>query len=360
MLPGSQPIEALAQAFVKLTNRGLRSILGDLHKDEQGLRYLITEALADQPEETYLALVIDQFEELFTLCENEAERQVFINLLLFEAGQRHHRSVIILTMRADFYGRASHYPSLAQALTVHQMLVAPMTPNELREAILFPAAEVGLEMEKDLIMTLVQDTANEPGTLPLLQHALLELFIRRTENHILTLSAYHAIGGVRGALAHRADSVLASLSPQEQELARNIFLRLTTLGEGVSDTRRRVNRVELYPAGTDPEAIDAVLQALSDKKARLVVINEDTVEVTHEALIQEWGQLREWLEVNRDSLRIHRRVAEATEEWKANDQDDSYLFVGARLARRRGRRPRSPRARPFRAAASARRGWCGR
>ncbi|HEX9923635.1 MAG TPA: hypothetical protein VGD99_13335, partial [Anaerolineae bacterium] len=328
VLPGPKPIEALAETFIKLTGRGLRSLLDDLQRDEQGLHYLIKETLAGESDRTYLTLVIDQFEELFTLCEREEERRDFIELLLYEATHRHHRGLIILTMRADFYGRASQYPHLAQALTVHQMLVAPLTQAELREAILLPAEEVGLELEKELALALVQDTVNEPGALPLLQHALLELFNRKTDDDVLTMAAYQAIGEVRGALAYRADSILAGLEPEQQKLAQNIFLRLTTLGEGASDTRRRVNREELYPAGADPEAIDTVLQALAGQEARLIVTAEETVEVTHEALIQQWGQLRQWLEENRDWLRLHRQVTEAAKEWQANERDDSYLFRG--------------------------------
>ncbi len=329
--PGPDPLESLAQVLAGLTGRGLPSLLADLQTGPKALHQLILESLADQPEETRLVLVIDQFEEVFTLCHDEAERRAFIDHLLVEAQHRRNRGLMILTMRADFYDKAAAYKALAEVITLNQMLVSPMAENELREAILRPAEVVGLKVEKDLAQALVQDTLGAPGALPLLQHALLELFHRK-DGDLLTMKAYGEIGGVKGALAHRADSVLAGLTPAQQQVARNIFLRLTALGEGVSDTRRRVPRAELYPAGVDVAQVEAVLAALTGEKARLVVADEQTVEVTHEALIQQWGRLRVWLEENREALRTQRRLTEAAAEWVANERDPGYLYHGARLA----------------------------
>jgi WD40 repeat protein len=329
--PGPDPLESLAQTLAGLTGRGLPSLLADLQSGPKALHQLILESLADQPEEARLVLVIDQFEEVFTLCTDEAERRAFIDHLLVEAQHRRNRGLIILTMRADFYDKAAAYKALAEVITLNQMLVSPMTENELREAILRPAEVVGLKVEKDLAQALVQDTLGAPGALPLLQHALLELFHRK-DGDLLTMKAYGQIGGVKGALAHRADSVLAGLTPEQQQVAQNIFLRLTALGEGVSDTRRRVSRAELYPAGVEAAQVEAVLAALTGEKARLVVADEQTAEVTHEALIQQWGTLRTWLEENREALRTQRRLTEAADEWAANERDHSYLYTGARLA----------------------------
>lgn len=331
MRPGPRPLEALAELFVGQIGRGLAAIRAELDGGEKALYYLLTESLVGQPEVSFFVLVIDQFEEMFTLTEQENERQAFLAQLLYASQVRRNRGFIILTMRADFYAKASTYKPLAEAITRCQMLVSPMTEKELREAILLPAEAVGLEIEKDLAQALVQDSLAAPGALPLLQHALLELFHRRDGN-LLTMQAYREIGGIKGALAHRADSVMAGLTVEQQVLARNIFLRLTALGEGISDTRRRVNRVQLYPAGLDSVQVEVVLAALAGEEARLVVTDKETVEVTHEALIQQWGQLRNWLEENREVERIRQRLTEAASEWAVNERDASYLYTGARLA----------------------------
>jgi hypothetical protein len=333
ILPGPRPIDALAGALTAELERGLGPLKQELRAGPEALHDLMVESLikAEKPEEAVFVLVVDQFEELFTLCEQEPERQAFLDLLLHACQLPYNRSFVIITMRADFYARAGAYQNLANTITKNQILVASMTSHELREAILLPAEKVGLEMEAELALALIQDTAASRGALPLLQHALLELFNRRSDENVLTLAAYQEIGGVRGALAHRADSVLDKLTSEQRQLARNIFIRLTSLGEGVSDTRRRVSRDELYPVGAETGQVDAVLQALSDKNARLVVSDEQTVEVTHEALIQQWGALREWLKEDREALRTHRRLTEAAAEWEANERETSYLYSGARL-----------------------------
>ncbi|MFN8459809.1 MAG: WD40 repeat domain-containing protein, partial [Anaerolineae bacterium] len=149
--------------------------------------------------------------------------------------------------------------------------------------------------------------------------------------NLLTMTAYQQIGGIMG-VGPAIDSVYAGLTSEQQQVARNIFLRLTALGEGVSDTRRRVLRAELYPVGVGTAPVEAVLQALTGEKARLVVADEQTAEVTHEALIQQWGRLRAWLEENREAERVRQRLTEAANEWQSNGRNLGYLYRDARLA----------------------------
>ena len=272
-------------------------------------------------------LVVDQFEEVFTLCRDEAVRSAFIDALL-DAAERGTRGVIAL--RADFYGHCAAYPRLAAALKHQQELVAPMSEEELRRAIERPAEHAGLLLEPGLVEAVLRDVLGEPGALPLLSHSLLETWKRRS-GRMLTLIGYLQGGGVHGAIAKTAETVYRdALSPRHQALARNIFLRLTELGEGTEDTRRRVALSELTPRAEQREDVDEVLRTLAD--ARLVMIGEGSVEVAHEALIRHWPTLREWLDEDRAGRLVHRRLTEAAQEWEASGRDLALLYRGTRLS----------------------------
>ena len=204
-----------------------------------------------------------------------------------------------------------------------------MSEEELRRVIEEPAKRGGWELEPGLVEMLLQDVGDEPGALPLLSHALLETWKRR-RGRTMTLAGYAASGRVQGAIAKTADEVYGhELAPEQQAIARNIFLRLTELGEGSQDTRRRVMLSDLIPQDQSAEAVQGVLQKLAD--ARLVTTSEGEAEVAHEALIREWPALRAWLEEDREALRVQRRLGEAAHEWETNSQDESYLYRGARL-----------------------------
>lgn len=188
---------------------------------------------------------------------------------LAEASRLHSQSVIALTIRLDFFGHVSSHPQLAQAVTTHQIFVPPMTEKELRDAILLPADTVGLEMEEGLSMALVQHTMLAPGRLPLLQHALLELFRRKTDDHVMTFDAYEEIGGVEEALTQRAEKIYKDLSEPQKELARKIFIELVDIDEEEGRyTSRRVSRASLDDLD-DPTEVETVPQHLSDEYARL-------------------------------------------------------------------------------------------
>ena len=271
-------------------------------------------------------LVVDQFEEAFTLCRDEEERRAFIDALLDSV----HRARVVIVLRADFYGHCAAYPRLASALEDKQALVGPMTEEELRRAIERPAEHAALVLEPGVVEGLLRDVAGQPGGLPLLSHSLLETWKRRS-GRLLTVIGYLQSGGVQGAIAKTAETIYRdALSPEQQRLARTIFLRLTELGDGTEDTRRRVSIAELVPRAEQEEQVGEVLRTLAD--SRLVTIGEGTVEVAHEALIRHWPTLREWLDEDREGRLLHRRLTEAAHEWEALDRDPGALFRGARLA----------------------------
>ena len=199
-----------------------------------------------------------------------------------------------------------------------------MTQADLRRAIEQPAAEAGLVLEPGLADSMLDDLGDEPGALPLLSHALLETFERRS-GHTLTVAGYVESGGVRGAIAKTAETVFDGLEPAQQAIARRVFLDLTEIGDASEPTRRPVNRSEVADAPTED-----VIDVLAD--ARLVTVGEDTVQVAHEALIRYWPTLRRWLDENRESLRLRRRLTQAASEWDALDRDPGALYRGARLA----------------------------
>ncbi len=272
-------------------------------------------------------LVVDQFEEVFTLCRDEEERSAFIEALLDAATDK---ARVIVALRADFYGHCTAYPRLASALEERQALVGPMSAEELRRAIERPGAQAGLVLEPGVVEGILRDVAGQPGALPLLSHSLLETWKRRS-GRMLTVIGYLQSGGVHGAIAKTAETVYReALSAEQQALARSIFLRLTELGEGTEDTRRRVSLAELVPRRGQEAEVDEVLRTLAD--ARLVTIGKGTVEVAHEALIRHWPTLREWLDEDREGRLLHRRLTEAAQEWESLGRDPGALFRGMRLA----------------------------
>jgi WD40 repeat protein/class 3 adenylate cyclase len=266
-------------------------------------------------------LVVDQFEELFTLCHEEDERERFIDDLLRYPGP------VVIGMRADFYGRCAAHPALAEAVASHQLLLGPMNDDELREVVVEPAVRSGLHVEEALVDHLVHEVAREPGALPLLSHSLLATWEAR-DGRTLTLEAYQRTGGVRAAIATTADRVLESFDARQRALARRVLLRLVEPGEAVEDTRRRASMAEF--AGPDEQEVSAVIARATE--ARLVTVDEGSVQLAHEALIREWPQLQQWLDEDRAALRIHRHLTAAAESWAAAGRDPGELYRGQRLA----------------------------
>jgi DNA-binding SARP family transcriptional activator/WD40 repeat protein len=268
-----------------------------------------------------LLLAVDQFEETFTLCRDQAERALFLAALVAAVGDPLQEATVVLAVRADFYGRCAEDPELAALLGDGQMLVGAMRRDELRRAIELPADRAGLEVEPELVEALLTDTADEPGALPLLSTALLELWQHRDGSR-LGLAGYERTGGVQGAVARMAERAYGRLEGDQQRVARRIFLRLAGDGEDGVRVRRRVPLDEL-------EA-DRVLDLLAD--SRLVTVSEGSAEVAHEALLREWPRLRGWLEEDADGRRLHAHLMHAAREWSRDDRDRGGLYRGARLA----------------------------
>jgi WD40 repeat protein/ABC-type branched-subunit amino acid transport system substrate-binding protein/DNA-binding SARP family transcriptional activator len=320
LTPTMHPLDALTASLVPNGDRA--SLLEELSRDPRGLARFIAGT------RRRVALVVDQFEELFTLCEAPFEREAFAENLLAAAALDGPTRVVI-ALRADFYAHCSRYPSLRAAVAEHQEYVGPLDATELQRAIEAPAARGGWQLEPGLVELLLRDVGEEPGALPLLSHALLETW-RRRHGRRLTLAGYTASGGVQGAIAQTADSVFAEqLTPEQQAIARRVFLRLTELGEGTQDTRRRALLDELYRCSEEEVEVLTVLQVLAE--ARLVTLGGGTAEVAHEALIREWSRLREWLAEDRDNLRTQRQLSAAAREWDRLGHESGSLYRGARL-----------------------------
>lgn len=334
--PGTHPLEELAVELAQITRRDeISPLLKALEQDERELHLQVRLSLRNRPETARVCLVIDQFEELFTLCRDRTERERFINSLRYAATVVGGQAVVVLTMRADFIAQATEYSSLAELLSGHQFLVSPMESEDLRRAIEKPALMTGARFEDGLVEQILQDTGREPGALPLLEHALLQTWEHRQADNLLTFAAYRTIGGVQGALAKHADSVYDNLSATEQDITRRLLLRLTQVGEGTEDTRRRATREELQTGEEEQQALESVNKQLTD--ARLLVTSgdqhTDTVDVAHEALIRGWPRLRKWIDESREALRLYRRIAEATREWVRLQHDEGALYRGSLLTK---------------------------
>jgi WD40 repeat protein len=307
--PGEHPLDELRRVLLSGANDPL------------------TEALDALPAEGRLLLAVDQLEEVFTACSSEAERAAFAEMLARAAADPERRAVVVVALRADFYGRFAAYPGLADSLGANQVLVGPLRASELRRVIELPASRVGLQVEPELTDALVEDVEGEPGALPLLSTALLELWQKR-DNDRLTLAAYRESGGVHGAVARLAESTYARVPDERKPLVRAVVLRLVGGGEGDAVTRRRAPLAELDLERNEDTA--GVLAMLTD--SRLVTVDDGFVEVAHEALLREWPRLREWIDEDAEGRRLRRHITQAASEWDATGRDQGELYRGARLA----------------------------
>ncbi|MEZ4735884.1 MAG: SH3 domain-containing protein [Caldilineaceae bacterium] len=332
--PSVHPLKALAVTLTRESESvtAATTLLNDLAQDERSLDLYVNRLLSQRSAQTRapddrLLLIVDQFEELFTLCRDKEERRCFVANLL-QAAAPDGVTMVVLTLRADFYAQCAEFEALRLALASRQQYIGPMQRDELRRAIEEPARLGQWEFEQGLVDLLLEDVDEEPGALPLLSNALLETWQRR-QGRTMTLAGYTAAGRVQGAIAQTANQVYGEMSQAQQQLTRNIFLRLTQLGEGTQDTRRRVELDELFPQQEDPHLTEGVLKLLTD--SRLITTYDDEAEVAHEALIREWPTLRAWLNENREGLRLHRQLTEAAQEWDQLERDLGALLRGRRL-----------------------------
>ncbi len=345
LTPGDQPLRTLATQLATVAPLPNRLKLVDelediLKKRDDGLLTAYTTLFAENPKP--LLLVIDQFEQIFShrpqdtveLWQQEVER-FFVNLT-HAARHSAQRVYIVITLRADFLDDCLHFPTLKSLLQDHQLLLGPLNESALREAIVRPAQEVHAYFQTGLVGTILRDVQAQPNALPLLQQALSEVWKRR-RGPWLTFEGYEESGGVHGALRHCANDVYRKLDNEQRELARTIFLRLVSREEGVRKPERvryagrRVLRAELYPVGVASEKVDAVLQVLSGAEARLIMADQETVELTHDSLIVHWNELQAWLREEDEDFDIHRRLTLAAQQWGARKRREEFLYRGKQL-----------------------------
>ena len=337
MVPGTHPLEALCLALAPhFPNRSVKSIREDLEDDPaRGLHLLASQLVKGSDQQ--VVLLVDQFEELFTLTTEAAERQHLIDLLVTAATEPGGPLMLVLTLRADFYDRPIAYPGLARLLLRHQCLVLPMELQELRAAVKHPAqlSDVQLTFEGNLVGDLLHEVQGQPGALPLLQFTLDLLFQRRSGS-TLTLEAYHDIGGVKGALTRQAEKTYDELPSEEhRRLSRALFVRLIDLGASEQDTTRR--RAALAEFTLDDQAETRLLRETIDAfvAARLLTANEvsgtTTIEVSHEALIREWPRLGEWMRAAREDIPLQQALSRDVAEWQQRGKPGHRLYRSAQL-----------------------------
>ena len=288
-------------------------------------------------------VIVDQFEEAFTLCSDEAVRRAFLQILHAACTPSDSGEpaplLVILGIRADFYEQCLGYPELADALQHRHMVLGPLTTAELREAVTGPAKAVGLELEPGLAELIIREVSadgpsgtHDAGVLPLLSHALLATWQRRKAGR-LTLSGYRAAGGIQGAVAATAERAWSGLDPTARTAARLLLLRLVRLGEDTQATRRRGTRRQLADESTDPNKTEESLEALVH--ARLVTLDAEAVEITHEALLHAWPRLRDWIDEDRNGNLLRQRLEDDSRAWEGSHRDTSLLYRGSRLEQAR-------------------------
>src|SRR5262245_2149171 len=337
LIPGADPLVSLARRVKPAHEPAIAwqaQHVALFEQDPAHLRRLL-EAQTSAP----AVLVVDQFEELFTLAnDQEAVRAFCANLLRLAEGGQH---TVILTLRSEFEPHVARLGDFYAAFQQGRFQVTPLSASQLREAIEEPAKMVGLKFEAGLVEALVNEILGEPAGLPLLQFTLLELWRRREKNRV-TWQAYKTLGGAREALTHVADRFYENLIPQEQEIVRRALTRLGWTDGGVEVLRNRVAREVLHKVGGTPDGTDRVLEKLVN--ARLLSLTKDELapadkvspndqfEVAHEALIRNWRRLVRWLEEERETMRQRLRLRAQAEQWRAHDKDPGGLLGGSLLA----------------------------
>ena len=334
MLPGSRPTEALLRAL-DTSSRPRRARPRRARRrwaEVADIAGALTRAAAADPRR--LLLVIDQLEELFALATDPGEPSEFLRGIAAALTGPPPRPAVVASLRADWFDRPLLSAELGALIRDAVEVVTPLTRDELARAIVRPAAAVGVELEPGLVADLEADVADRPGALPLLQFALTELF-ERAEGQRLSRESYAAIGGIAGAVGRRAETVFASLDQPARDLARQLFLRMTAVGEGRTVAARRVVVDDLRSIEAAPERVDAVLEAFG--RWRLLAFDRDprsgraTVEPAHEALLTHWPRLAGWIQEAEEALWMQARLSATATEWQATDRDPGFLLAGSRL-----------------------------
>ena len=339
LTPGAEPVESLAFALARTVTgepaplekagefeRRLRT-----RKDTgecDGLRSIVS-MLPDRSTSPVF-LLVDQFEEVFSLCDSAEQRATFIELLLYAAKDPAGHTSVIITLRSDFIGETHDHHDLNQIIAEQGVLIPAMNDLELREAIKRPAEEAGFEFDDDFLNRMIDTTKDREGALPLLQFALTRVWkgIQADQKPAETL---HEIGGVGGALAGEAQRVYESLSENDQEIARRAFLAMVQIGDGARLTRRRASVRSMVRVNDDIRHVHTVLSHFASPETRLVTLHGEAdgdyaAEITHESLIDHWPQLQQWLDVSRDDIRFQRRVDVAAQDWSERGRPAGLLW----------------------------------
>jgi AAA ATPase domain len=337
LLPGSDPLESLATVLARIATNDPTPVtktsefMAELSKANKegvfdGLRRIANTLL--EIDVSPLIVLVDQLEEIFTLCEDPVKQDVFISNLLCAAADRSKRVSVIITLRSDFLGEAQKYSQFNQLVSSQGFLVAAMSEDGLREAIAKPAEKAEHPLDLGTVNLLIEQTKGREGALPLLQFALSQIWVGLAEGKkpSETLGAT----GVGGVLVKKAQEIYERLDSQEKNIARRIFLGLVQLGEGARDTRRRVLLERIVASGDSQELVQKVIARFAHRKARFITLANDggamTVEVTHEALFDHWQQLKDWLRESRSDLRFQRRLDEAAMAWKEHGKAKGNLW----------------------------------
>lgn len=339
MLPGEHPLESLVEAFRSHPRARMGDLSAMLDSDASESLSRIVDAVAGDGR---LVLVVDQFEEVFTRCRDESAREQFLACLLGTLDRMGNRLTVVVTLRADFFGKCSEraYAGLGRRIQDSLVTVLPMSVGELRAAVVEPAHNVGLAVDEELVAEIIATVHREPGDLPLLEYTLTELWKRCRQEGRLSRSEYRRLGGVQGALEQRAEAIYQELTSDEKEAAKWIFIELTQLGEGTEDTRRRLAKETLTSMQRSPAITESTLEKLTE--ARLLVKGKaqggwhafpggiDVVDVAHESLIRSWPRVRRWIDENRGFQQWRLRLRDSALEW-AKKADNGLLLRGARL-----------------------------
>ena len=331
MVPGADPFASLQQALRSVATEERRpnpSGIGD-----EPFEQLLHRAV---PYGAPILLVIDQLEELFTLVDDDWTRQEFLHGLTRAVEDPHSGLRVAATLRADYLDRPLRSADFGQLVKRGAVAIVGMSASEIGEAITQPAAGAGVEVEPALVTQIVADVVDQPAALPLLQFALTELFELRSSDarRIMTLEDYRTLGGIDAAIASRADSAVAVLPEASRELSRRVFLRLVDVDNAGTVTRRRVRRSQLTALSED-DSVDRLLDTFG--AGRLLTFDHDpdtrepTVEVAHEALIQQWPRFQQWVREAGDGLRVQQQIAAAAATWDEQGRDDTDLVRGLRL-----------------------------
>ncbi|NGZ08911.1 MAG: TIR domain-containing protein [Nitrospira sp. LK70] len=333
IVPTDRPVHALAAILMpflepdmKETERLIETnkLAEALLSRTVALRDIVDRVLAKQPGTDRLLLIADQWEELFTLCQDDTARRCLIDNILEATAMT--KLCVVLTLRGDFFGRAvTGYRALSDRLQGAQVNLGPMKRDELRQAIEEPARKVGLSFETGLVDLILEQAGDEPGHLPLLEFVLRRLWEDRQGSR-LHHAAYQAMGQLEGAIATKAESIYRRLNGHDQRRVQQIFIRLVRPGEGEADTRRRATSSEL---GTE---VQSLVKALADERlvvtSRVTGSEEDTIEVSHEALIRHWERLKGWVDADRRFLAWQQRLHTSVEQYEENPKDAGVLLRG--------------------------------